>query len=98
MRKTANRIRWGTQKAKHKQQELNLKEKSIVKDHILKKCLWFCKFEDIFYKHPTISLPILIESEQSMRRDRVSVNDSKLRGFDFDLEKTLKAYRKIEDI
>ena len=97
MRETANRTGWGTQEAEHKQQELNSEEESTVKDHILKKCPWFYEFEDIFHKHPTISPPILIESEQPARRDGVSVNDSELGGFDFDLEKTLEAHGEIED-
>lgn len=85
------------EKIKHKQQKLNSEEKSIVKDQIFKKCFWFYKFEDIFYKHPIIFPPFLIKSEQPLGYQKVNINDSKLRGFDFDLEKILKAHRKIED-
>ena len=86
------------EEAKHKQQELNSEEGRTVKDHILKKCPWFYEFEDIFHKHPIISPPLLIESEQPARRDGVSVNDSELGGFDFDLEETLEAHGEIEDM
>lgn len=75
-----------------------MEEKSTVKDHILKKCPWFYKFEDIFHKYPTIAPLVLIESEQPLRCDRVGVNDSKLEGFDLDLEKILEAHREIENI
>lgn len=75
-----------------------MEEESTVKDHILKKCSWFYKFKDIFHKHLTIFPPILIELEQPTGRDGVSVNDSELRRFDFDLEETLEAHREIEDI
>ncbi|MCJ1347617.1 hypothetical protein MMC31_005845 [Peltigera leucophlebia] len=97
MRETANRTGWGTEEAEHKQQELNSEAGSTVKDHILKKCPRFYEFEDIFHKHPTISPPILIESEQPARRDGVSVNDSELGGFDFDLEEPLEADGEVED-
>lgn len=39
----------------------------------------------------------MIESEQPMCHDGVSVNDSELGGFDFDLEETLEANGKVED-
>lgn len=98
MRKTINYIGWGTEEAKHKYQELNLEEESMIKDHILKKCLWFYKCEDIFHKYLIISSSILIESEQLAYCNKVNVNDSKLKGFDFDLKETLKNYKEIKDI
>lgn len=96
MGKTANHTGWGTEKAKHKEQELNLEEESTVKDLILKKYLWLYKFEDIFYKHLTISPSILIESEQLVCRHGMRVNNSELRGFNFDLGETSKAHGEIK--
>ena len=87
----------GTEEAEHKQQELNAEAGSTVKDHILKKCPWLYEFEDIFHKYPTISPPILIESEQPARRDGVSLNNSELGGFGFDLEEILEAHGEVED-
>lgn len=72
------------EEAKYKQQELNFKEKSIVKDHILK-------------KYSTISFLLLIKLEQSTYYDKVNINNSKLREFNFDLDEILKAHKKIED-
>lgn len=63
----------------------------------MKKYLWFYKFKDVFYKYSIIFLLFLIESKQLACCDKVSINNSKLGGFDFDLEKTLKAHGKIED-
>lgn len=63
----------------------------------LQKWPWFYKFEDIFYKYPTIFPLILIESEQLVRYNGISVNDSKLKEFVFDLKETLKAYKEIKD-
>ncbi len=98
MREIANRTGWGTEEVEHKQQELHSEGESTVKDHILKKCSWFYEFEDIFYKHPTISPSILIESEQPAQRDGTSVNDSELGGFDFDLEEPLELRGEEEDM
>lgn len=74
-----------------------MKKKSKIKDHILKKCSWFYKFEDIFHKYLTISSSILIDIKQPVCRDGANVNDSEMRGFDSDSEGTLKAHREIED-
>ncbi len=98
MRKTAHCTWWDSEKAKHKQQKQNSKAKSKVKDHILKKCLWFYKFENIFHKHLTISSLILINWNQPARRDGASINDSDLGEFDSDQKKTLEANGEVEDM
>ena len=98
MREIANRTGWGTDEKEHKQQELHSEAGITVKDHILKKCPWFYEFEDIFHKHPTISPPILIESEKPARRDGTSVKDTELGGFDFDLEETLEFHGEEGDM
>lgn len=64
----------------------------------MKKCPWFYEFEDIFHKHPTVSPPILIESEQPARRDGTNVKDTELGGFYFDLEETLEFYGEEGDM
>lgn len=97
IRETANGTGWGTEEAENKQQELNSEAESTAKDHILKKCLWFYEFEEIFHKHPTTAPLILIESGQPARRDGFSVNDSELGGFYYDLEETLEAHGEVED-
>ncbi len=98
IRETANCTGWSTEEVKHKQLKLNLEVVRIVKDPILKKCLWFYEFEDIFHKHPTISSSILINSEESAPRDGAYFNDSELKEFDSDLEETLEAHREVEDM
>lgn len=98
MREIANRTGWGTDEKEHKQQELHSEAGITVKDHILKKCPWFYEFEDIFHKHPTVSPPILIESDQPARPDGTNVKDTELGGFDFDLEKTLEFYGEERDM
>lgn len=70
----------------------------MVKDHILKKCPWFYKFEDIFHKYPTVFPPILIEFEQPAQRDGTSVKHTELRSCDFDLEKTLEFHGEEGDM
>lgn len=62
----------------------------------MKEYLWFYEFEDIFHKYLTISLPILIETEQPASVDGASVNDSELEGFDSDLEETLEAFEEVK--
>ena len=85
------------EKAKHKQQRLNLEKKKIVKDYILQNCPWFHKFEDIFHKRSIISLSILIKLEELACYDRINIYNSKLKKVDFNLKETLEVYRKLED-
>ena len=75
-----------------------MEEKNIIKDLLLKKCLWFYEFKDIFYKYPIISPWLLIEWEQPARCDGVSINDSKLGSFNFDLEEILETHEEIKDM
>lgn len=56
------------------------------------------KFKDIFHKHLTVFFLILIEAKQPECDNRVNVNKRKLREFDFDPKKTLKAHKEIEDM
>lgn len=98
IREIANRIRQGIDEKEYKQQKLYSKARIIVKDHILKKCLWFYKFENIFPKYPTVSPPILIESKQPAQRDGTSVKHTELGSYDFDLEKTLEFHGEEEDM
>lgn len=64
----------------------------------MKKFFLFYKFEDIFHKHLTISLLILKKSRQLAYCDIVHVNNSELKELDYDLKKTLKAYREVENM
>lgn len=66
-----------------------------VKDHILKKCPWFYKFEDIFHTHSGINLPLIIEFGQSLKRDGAAVDEDNLGGYDFNLDQDLKDPRQM---
>lgn len=58
----------------------------MVKDYILKKCLLFYEFEDIFHKHLGINLSLIIEFRQSPKRDGAAIDEKDLEGYDFDFD------------
>ena len=67
----------------------------MVKDHILKKCPWFYKFKNIFYKHPSINSPLINESRQPPKRDGAAVDEDDQGGYDFNLDQDLEDPRQM---
>lgn len=94
MRETADYIRWDIKKIHHKEQELTWNSFLIVKNHILKKCPGFYKFEDILHKYPSINLSLIIKSGQPPRYKGVIVDKNNLKGYDFDLNLNFKDFCK----
>lgn len=79
----------------HEYRELKAGSCKIAKEFILKHCVWYYKYEDLFCHHPGVNSPTLIESEQPARCDGQIVNE--LGGYDGDFKKENHPYQIPKD-
>ena len=69
----------------HKSQELESGLYKTVKELILKRCVWYYKYEELFCDHPGVNPTAIIESGQPLCRGGHIIDDNELGGYDKDL-------------